>query len=99
MISAGRCETSGRTWLTTNTRTLNLMSAIPLPNERPVYMSIIVVVYSIGAVLGPIVGGLLGDSSATWRWVSFSSHFGNLGILGVALPAYYCSITAMSPTC
>lgn len=57
-------------WLTTLIRTLNLMSTIPLPNERPVYMSIIVVVYSIGAVLGPIVGGLLGDSSATWRWVS-----------------------------
>lgn len=33
-------------------------------------MSIIVVVYGVGAVLGPIVGGLLGDSSATWRWVS-----------------------------
>ncbi|KAL1887295.1 hypothetical protein Sste5346_010311 [Sporothrix stenoceras] len=64
--------------------TLNLMSAIPLPNERPVYMSIIVVVYGIGAVLGPIVGGLLGDSWATWRWAFYI----NLVIFAAGSPFY-----------
>jgi len=34
------------------------------------YMSAVVLVYGTGAILGPVIGGSLADSSPSgWRWV------------------------------
>lgn len=49
--------------------TLNLSTALVLPKEQPLYVGITGFVYGSGCILGPVVGGLLADSSATWRWV------------------------------
>lgn len=39
------------------------------PKEQPLYVGITGFVYGSGCILGPIVGGSLADSPATWRWV------------------------------
>lgn len=64
--------------------TLNLSTALVLPKEQPLYVGITGFVYGSGCILGPVVGGLLADSSATWRWVRFEG-----------LPLFYCGVPAM----
>jgi MFS family permease len=49
---------------------LNLISINTTIRERPAYMGGIGVVWGIGTILGPVIGGAFADSSATWRWVS-----------------------------
>ena len=51
--------------------TLNLVTITSTPKEQPFYIGITGFVYGSGCILGPIVGGYLADSSATWRWVSY----------------------------
>jgi MFS family permease len=50
-------------------RTLNLVTIMSSPQEQPFYIGMTGFVYGSGCILGPIVGGALADSSATWRWV------------------------------
>ncbi|KAI1154389.1 major facilitator superfamily domain-containing protein [Nemania diffusa] len=64
--------------------TLNLSTALVLPKEQPLYVGITGFVYGSGCILGPVVGGLLADSSATWRW----GFYLNLVIFGVTAPIY-----------
>ncbi|EON68659.1 hypothetical protein W97_07917 [Coniosporium apollinis CBS 100218] len=52
--------------------------------ERPTYMGILGVIWGVGTVLGPVVGGAFADSSATWRW----SLYINLPIGVLFAPAY-----------
>ncbi len=56
--------------LTLENSTLNLVTITSTPKEQPFYIGITGFVYGSGCILGPVVGGLLADSSATWRWVS-----------------------------
>lgn len=49
--------------------TLNLVAVTSTPKEQPFYVGLTGAVYGGGCILGPIVGGFLADSSATWRWV------------------------------
>jgi MFS family permease len=51
-------------------RTLNLSTALSRPKEQALYVGVTGFVYGSGCILGPVVGGLLADSAATWRWVS-----------------------------
>jgi MFS family permease len=51
--------------------TLNLSTLLSSPKEQPFYVGLTGFVYGSGCVLGPIVGGALADSAATWRWVSY----------------------------
>ena len=55
-----------------NDSTLNLVTMICTPKEQPFYVAMTGVVYGGGCILGPIVGGLLVDGSATWRWVNLT---------------------------
>jgi MFS family permease len=49
--------------------TLNLSTALSMPSEHSLYVGVTGFVYGSGCILGPVVGGLLADSAATWRWV------------------------------
>lgn len=49
---------------------LNLLTIMTRPKEQSFYMGLVGLVYGTGCILGPIVGGTLSDSPATWRWVS-----------------------------
>ncbi|KAI2636554.1 MFS general substrate transporter [Hypomontagnella submonticulosa] len=64
--------------------TLNLSTSIALPKEQPLYIGITGFVYGSGCILGPVVGGLLADSPATWRW----GFYLNLIIFAVMAPIY-----------
>ncbi|XXG95742.1 hypothetical protein Hte_002012 [Hypoxylon texense] len=64
--------------------TLNLSTALSLPKEQGFYVGITGFVYGSGCILGPVVGGLLADSTATWRWAFYL----NLVIFGAMSPIY-----------
>ncbi|KAJ4203425.1 hypothetical protein NW759_015177 [Fusarium solani] len=64
--------------------TLNLVSSTCNPRQASFYMGFIGFVYGGGCILGPIVGGLLADSAATWRWAFYL----NLVIFGAMSPIY-----------
>ncbi|TAQ86997.1 hypothetical protein B7494_g4678 [Chlorociboria aeruginascens] len=55
------------------------------PREGPIYIGLVGFVWGVGTVLGPIVGGALADSSATWRWVFYL----NLCIGALFAPIYF----------
>ncbi|KAI0840353.1 MFS general substrate transporter [Hypoxylon sp. FL0890] len=72
--------------------TLNLFTALVLPKEQPLYVAMIGFVYGTGAILGPVVGGLLADSVATWRW----GFYLNLVIFAIMSPIYLFLIPSVS---
>ena len=50
------------------TGVLTLLSVTTTDHERPTYIGFTGLTWGLGTVLGPIIGGALADSSATWRW-------------------------------
>ena len=62
-------------------------------NERPLYFSGIVVVYGIGSVIGPVIGGAFAQSSATWRW----SFYINLVVAAIFAPAMIFCLPSINP--
>ncbi|KAF4627040.1 hypothetical protein G7Y89_g11116 [Cudoniella acicularis] len=64
--------------------TLNLVTITSTPKEQPFYVGLTGFAYGTGCILGPIVGGALADSSATWRW----GFYLNLVIFGAMAPIY-----------
>ncbi|SPQ21900.1 d2a4af0b-e72f-40ed-9e3b-a3685d7dc991 [Thermothielavioides terrestris] len=67
---------------------LTYISVLTTPNERPLYLAILMSVWGVGNVLGPIVGGSFATSSATWRW----GFYINLPIAAVFAPAFLFSL-------
>ncbi|OAG01985.1 MFS general substrate transporter [Paraphaeosphaeria sporulosa] len=65
--------------------TLNLSTVLSQPKEQGLYVGVTGFVYGSGCILGPVVGGLLADSAATWRWAFYL----NLVIFAVASPIYF----------
>ncbi|CAI7588689.1 unnamed protein product [Penicillium pancosmium] len=61
--------------------------------ERPVYIGGAGLVWGIGTVLGPIIGGAFTDSSATWRW----SFYINLCVGAVCGPVYLFMLPSKDP--
>ncbi|KAF2498757.1 putative MFS drug efflux transporter [Lophium mytilinum] len=45
-----------------------VLSALTDAVERPMYISYVGMMWCLGTSLGPIIGGVFADSSATWRW-------------------------------
>ncbi|KAH4299221.1 hypothetical protein HBH64_047120 [Parastagonospora nodorum] len=39
--------------------------------ERPIYISGVLATWSVGSVVGPLIGGAFAQSSATWRWAFY----------------------------
>ncbi|KAI1102906.1 MFS general substrate transporter [Jackrogersella minutella] len=64
--------------------TLNISTSLALPREQPLFFGMVGIVYGGGCILGPVIGGLLADSSATWRW----GFYLNLVIFGAMTPIY-----------
>ncbi|OAP63939.1 hypothetical protein AYL99_03166 [Fonsecaea erecta] len=63
---------------------LNYIGTFTTLEERSLYNAIIGMVWGLGAILGPLVGGGFATSSATWRWAFYI----NLVIAGVMAPAF-----------
>ncbi|KPM45833.1 hypothetical protein AK830_g685 [Neonectria ditissima] len=72
---------------------LNYFSLCTSNKERGRYISGIGVVWGLGAVLGPVVGGAFSTSSATWRWAFYI----NLVIAAVCAPAYIFYLPVVKP--
>ncbi|KAI0532780.1 major facilitator superfamily domain-containing protein [Xylaria digitata] len=73
---------------------LNMIQQLTTPSERSVYMSAIILVYGTGAILGPVIGGSLADSSSQgWRWAFYL----NLFIFAAATPVYLFLLPSIQP--
>ncbi|KAF2477217.1 MFS drug efflux transporter [Lindgomyces ingoldianus] len=72
---------------------MTLLSVNTNPTERPMYLGLVGLVFGIGNVVGPLIGGAFADSSATWRW----SFYLNLCIMGVLSPVYFFMIPSFQP--
>ncbi|KAK2749204.1 hypothetical protein FQN57_006819 [Myotisia sp. PD_48] len=64
---------------------ITYIAALTTNKERPVYMGLLGMVWGIGTVLGPVVGGAFTESSATWRWAFYI----NLVIGAIFAPGYF----------
>ncbi|KAK2803073.1 hypothetical protein FQN50_007154 [Emmonsiellopsis sp. PD_5] len=65
--------------------TITYIAMTTSPREGPHYMAIASLVWGVGTVLGPIIGGAFAESAATWRWVFYI----NLVIGAVFSPIYF----------
>ncbi|KAL7786456.1 MFS general substrate transporter [Trichoderma afarasin] len=74
--------------------TLNYLTALTSNQERGRYMSCIGLVWGVGAILGPVVGGAFSQSSATWRWAFYI----NLMIATLCAPIYIFFLPSIKPT-
>ncbi|KAF1990826.1 MFS general substrate transporter [Aulographum hederae CBS 113979] len=73
--------------------TMNYVSVLTTMEERAAYMSGNAVLWGIGSVLGPVVGGVFATSSATWRW----SFYINLVVGAVFAPVYVLLLPNIDP--
>ncbi|OCK74764.1 MFS drug efflux transporter [Lepidopterella palustris CBS 459.81] len=72
---------------------MTLLSVNTTPTERPLYLGLVGLVYGIGNVIGPLIGGAFADSKATWRW----GFYLNLCIIGLLSPVYFFLIPSFKP--
>jgi MFS family permease len=63
---------------------MTLLSMTTSIRERPNYIALNGIVWGLGTVLGPAVGGAFTDSTATWRWAFYI----NLCLGGALAPIY-----------
>ncbi|KAL8729269.1 MAG: hypothetical protein Q9166_004890 [cf. Caloplaca sp. 2 TL-2023] len=63
---------------------LTYLSVTTSMQERPIYMGATGLVWGVGTVLGPVVGGAFADG-ATWRWAFYI----NLVIGAIFAPAFF----------
>ncbi|KAK1659527.1 major facilitator superfamily domain-containing protein [Colletotrichum godetiae] len=61
--------------------------------ERPKYLSLTGFIWGIGTVLGPVVGGAISESKATWRWAFYL----NLLVGAVVGPIYIILLPDFKP--
>ncbi|KAF5855889.1 hypothetical protein ETB97_008281 [Aspergillus alliaceus] len=70
---------------------LNLVSTNTLERERPTYLSLTGMIWGVGTVLGPVVGGAF--ELYTWRWAFYI----NLLFGAIIVPAYLFLIPSNNP--
>ncbi|KAH7327418.1 major facilitator superfamily domain-containing protein [Rhexocercosporidium sp. MPI-PUGE-AT-0058] len=68
-----------------------VLSSITTVEERPSYIGLVGICWSLGRVLGALFGGALGPSS--WRW----GFYANLVICGLFTPVYLTQIPPLDP--
>jgi MFS family permease len=61
--------------------------------ERPLYLSGVIATWSLGSVVGPVIGGAFAQSSATWRWAFYI----NLVVAAVTAPALVFCLPNIDP--
>ncbi|KAF2802153.1 MFS general substrate transporter [Mytilinidion resinicola] len=64
---------------------LNYITLLTTALERGRYMSGIGLVWGVGAILGPVVGGAFSSSAATWRW----GFYINLVLAAICAPVFF----------
>ncbi|RVX75729.1 hypothetical protein B0A52_00085 [Exophiala mesophila] len=72
---------------------LHYFTDLPTVKERGFYVALSGVVWGLGAVLGPVVGGAFAESPATWRWAFYI----NLVIGAASAPAFFFSMPSIHP--
>ncbi|KAH7325592.1 major facilitator superfamily domain-containing protein [Stachybotrys elegans] len=72
---------------------INLLSVNTTDRERPGYLGLNGLVWGVGTVLGPVVGGGFAESSATWRWAFYL----NLCVAAVCAPVYLFWLPSFKP--
>lgn len=72
---------------------LTLLSVTTTNVERPKYLSLTGFIWGIGTVLGPVVGGAISESKATWRWAFYL----NLLVGAVVGPIYIILLPDFKP--
>ncbi|KAF9639913.1 hypothetical protein BFW01_g11719 [Lasiodiplodia theobromae] len=70
---------------------LTLISVYTEDAERPAYLSLVGLIWGVGTVLGPVVGG--GFDKVSWRWAFYI----NLIIGGVCAPVYLFLLPPFDP--
>ncbi|KAL6900603.1 major facilitator superfamily domain-containing protein [Trichoderma evansii] len=74
--------------------TLNFFSSHLISPGRGAYISGISIVWGLGAVLGPVIGGSFSISKATWRW----GFYINLVLGAIAAPIWLFLLPSVHPT-
>jgi len=72
---------------------MTLLSLTTSIHERPNYIASTGIVWALGTVLGPVVGGAFADSTATWRWAFYI----NLCLGGTFVPVYLFLLPSIDP--
>ncbi|KAH7067388.1 major facilitator superfamily domain-containing protein, partial [Paraphoma chrysanthemicola] len=72
---------------------LNIWSQNTTLEKRSLYISGGGIVWGVGCILGPIIGGAFADSSASWRW----AFYVNLVLFGLFSPVYLFSLHSHMP--
>lgn len=73
---------------------LNYMTVLTPSKVRGIYVTGVGFFWGVGCIFGPIVGGSLSDSSATWRWAFYI----NLVIAAVIAPVYLFVLPSFKPS-
>ncbi|KAH6873340.1 major facilitator superfamily-domain-containing protein [Alternaria rosae] len=73
--------------------TLTYVSVLTDEREKPAYLAGSTVVWGVGSVLGPVVGGAFAASNATWRW----GFYVNLPIGALFAPVYVFLFPSIGP--
>ncbi|CEJ92565.1 hypothetical protein VHEMI08210 [[Torrubiella] hemipterigena] len=63
---------------------MTYISILTSPTKRPLYIALTTVFWGLGAVLGPVIGGVFAQSNATWRWAFYI----NLVLAAITAPIY-----------
>jgi MFS family permease len=72
---------------------MTLLSVTTTIQERPLYVGSTGLMWGIGTVLGPIIGGAFTESSAGWRWAFYI----NLCVGGLFAPIYIFMLPTSDP--
>ncbi|PVH81332.1 MFS general substrate transporter, partial [Cadophora sp. DSE1049] len=68
-----------------------ILSSVTTVQERPAYVGLVGICWSLGRILGALFGGLLGSRS--WRW----GFFLNILVAGLFTPVYLTMIPTLDP--
>jgi MFS family permease len=72
---------------------LNYISVFTTIRERSMYAALCGLVWGLGTVIGPLIGGGFAISSASWRWAFYI----NLPLAAAAAPAIFLWLPAFQP--
>lgn len=72
---------------------LHYLATLSTRRERGLYVALVGFCWGVGSVLGPVIGGVLAVSRATWRW----AFYANLVVGAMVAPIYLLFLPSISP--